>query len=176
MRKTLSAEQKDQIFRLRKVREDLGLSQEEFANILEISISTYKKMESYERRISLASLMKLHSELNVSADYILFGEKTEQQKAWTDVLNCPDTDKMIIFLRLFQYFTLNKTDFFLPKTIRQMEWKMWFVSSKRGGIAEKEPDTEEIPIRIWGIIALLKTSISIDGQTAAQLRYGMKQK
>ncbi|MCD8149229.1 MAG: helix-turn-helix domain-containing protein [Clostridiales bacterium] len=110
MRKTLSAEQKDQIFRLRKMREDLGLSQEEFANTLEISISTYKKMESYERRISLASLMKLHSALNVSADYILFGEKTEKQEAWTDVLNCSDNDKMIIFLRLFQYFTLNKTD------------------------------------------------------------------
>jgi len=130
MRKILSAEQKDQNFRLRKVRENLGLSQEEFADILGISISTYKKIESYERRVSMDSLMKLHSELNVSSDYILFGEKTEQKKAWTDVLNCPDTDKMIIFLRLFQYFTLNKTDIFpvgddqtdkMEKVFRMME-------------------------------------------------------
>lgn len=112
MGKTLSTEQKNQIFRLRTVREGIGLSQERFANVLGISVSAYKKMESYERQISVTSLIRIHSEFKVSADYILFGEGTGREQVWTDVLNCPETDKMVIFLRLFQYFTLSKPNIF----------------------------------------------------------------
>ncbi len=112
MQKTLSTEQKEQIFRLRKVREDLGLSQEQFANVLGIGISSYKKTESYERQISMSTLTRLHSKLHISADYILFDEKTGQEQAWAEVLNCSEADKMIVFLRLFHYFTMDKPNIF----------------------------------------------------------------
>ncbi|MCC8017946.1 MAG: helix-turn-helix transcriptional regulator [Lachnospiraceae bacterium] len=112
MGKELSTEQRDRIFRLRKIREGYGYSQEEFADILNISVSAYKKMESYERQISMDSLVKLHKKLKISADYILFGEETGSEQAWEAVLNCPDPDKLTIFLNLYHYFTADKQNIF----------------------------------------------------------------
>lgn len=55
--------------RLRHIRESAELTQEQFAEILGISVSAYKKVESGENNISLASLRCLHKEMSVSADY-----------------------------------------------------------------------------------------------------------
>ncbi|MCM1569585.1 MAG: helix-turn-helix transcriptional regulator [Roseburia sp.] len=112
MKKELTAEQREQILRLRKVRENLGFSQEQFAHILGISISAYKKIEAYENQISLANLKKIYRELNVSVDYILFGVRTSQEDLWKAVLNCTETDKMMIFLRLVHYFSIVKHEIF----------------------------------------------------------------
>ncbi len=98
--------------RLSKMREDLGYTQDQFSYILGIDISTYKKIESDDRRISLNNLKKLHKKTNVSVDYILFGDKTPQEQAWNGMLNCTETDKLILFLRLFQYLTQNKPEIF----------------------------------------------------------------
>ncbi len=112
MEKLRSKGQRDENARLRKMREDLGYTQEQFSQILGINISTYKKIETYNRRISLDNLMTLHEKLNVSVDYILFGDRTPQEQAWTEMLNCTETDKVILFLRLFRYFTQNKPEIF----------------------------------------------------------------
>jgi len=112
MEKIKLPEQREEIIRLRKVRENLGYTQEQFAHILDISLSTYKKIESYNRRISLATLKVLHGKLNVSVDYILFGDKTSQEQAWKELLNCTETDKILLFLRLFCYLTTDKPEIF----------------------------------------------------------------
>lgn len=108
MAKELATEQKEQILRLRKIREGLGYSQEQFADLLDISISGYKKIESYENQISLSNLKKLHQKLKVSIDYIMFGELPVAEQAWNTILNCTENDKIIIFLRLYHYFALQK--------------------------------------------------------------------
>ncbi|MCC8141776.1 MAG: helix-turn-helix transcriptional regulator [Lachnospiraceae bacterium] len=112
MEKTVLTEQREEILRLRKVREDLGYTQEQFAHVLDISLSAYKKIETYNRRISLGNLKILHEKLNVSVDYILFGDKASQEQAWKELLNCTETDKILVFLRLFRYLTTDKPEIF----------------------------------------------------------------
>ncbi len=112
MDKKLKKELKEESARLSKIRENLGYTQEQFAHILGIDISTYKKIESVDRRMSLNNLKKLHKKTNVSVDYILFGDKTPQEQAWNGMLNCTETDKLILFLRLFQYLTQNRPEIF----------------------------------------------------------------
>lgn len=115
MDKGLSPDKKEQIIRLRKIREQLNLTQEQFADYMGISVSALKKIESYERPISLNCIENLYKNLNVSTDYILFGKKTVSDDLWRQVLNSKEKDKMIIFLKLFHYFTNNKTSIFPTK-------------------------------------------------------------
>ncbi len=108
MKKKILPEQKEEIDRLRAVRENMGFSQEKFADILNISPSAYKKIENNVRTISLDNLKAAHRNLDVSVDYLLFGEMATQEQAWEKVLNCTETDKTILFLRLFLYFAASK--------------------------------------------------------------------
>ena len=91
--------------RLRQVREAANLSQEEFAEILGISASAYKKVERGENHVSLSSLKNLHKAMNVSTDYILYGDKENLDDTWCMILNCSEQDKMFLLLRLLSYFT-----------------------------------------------------------------------
>ncbi len=103
MRKELSQEERVRIDRLREIRKNLNFSQEKFAEILEISCSAYKKIETYQHQISLDIITRLHLKLNVSADYILFGDRKDQKTVWTAVMNCTEPDKVGLFLRLYGY-------------------------------------------------------------------------
>ena len=110
VKKELSKEQREQIIRLRKIREEMQFSQEQFADLLDISTSAYKKIETFERQISLTVLKKINQKLNASVDYILYGEKEGLDATWKAVLNCNERDKMILFLRLYQYFVHVKNE------------------------------------------------------------------
>lgn len=90
--------------RLQQVRTNLGLTQQKFAEILDISLSAYKKIESGENCVSLNSLRILNRELGVSADYILFGEQPDLADVWKEIVNCSDKDKLYLMIQLFRYF------------------------------------------------------------------------
>lgn len=139
MRKELTTEQREQILRLRKIREDLGYSQEQFAHILGISISAYKKIEAYENQISLSNLKKIYRELNVSADYILFGEKTSKDDIWKAVLNCTETDKLVIFFRLVHYFSIIKHEIYPTKDeqLKNVE-EIFYIIDKMRAVEKKD--------------------------------------
>lgn len=98
--------------RLRQIRENAGLTQEQFAEVLGISVSAYKKVESGENQVSLSSLRNLYNEMRVSADYVLFGKKQDLDEVWKAVLNCSEADKMLMFVRLLVYFTEMKKEVF----------------------------------------------------------------
>lgn len=98
--------------RLRQIRENTGFTQEQFAEILGISVSAYKKVESGENQVSLSCLRNLYNELHVSADYVLFGKKQEEDEVWKAILNCTEADKMLILVRLLVYFTKVKKESF----------------------------------------------------------------
>ena len=91
--------------RLRHIRENAGLTQEQFAEVLGISVSAYKKVESGENQVSISSLSKLYKEMHVSTDYVLFGKNIDLNAVWNDLLNCLETDKLFVLLRLLIYFT-----------------------------------------------------------------------
>lgn len=107
-------------FRLRQIRENMGLTQEQFAEILGISVSVYKKVESGENNVSLSSLRSLHKEMNISADHVLFGETKSIDSTWEAILNCSETDKLFLLLRLIVYFTKSKKGVF-PMAEEQSE-------------------------------------------------------
>jgi len=98
--------------RLRSTRESSDYTQENFAEVLGVSASAYKKVEEGENRISLAILRELRQKLNVSADYILYGDNQSLEDVWSRVLNCSEPDKMLIFIRLLEYFTIIKKSTF----------------------------------------------------------------
>lgn len=108
IRKELTTIEKERNIRVRRLREDLGLSQEQFAADIGMSASGYKKMEALERPVSLHTLEKIYKRMNVSTDYLLYGSLTNLEQAWQAALNCSDADKMIIYLRLFKYFVSEK--------------------------------------------------------------------
>ncbi len=91
--------------RLKELRLDLKYTQEQFAEFLDISVQLYKKMESGENNISIATLHKMKKKLSFSVDYLLFGEKDDQEAIWNKVISLDDSDKEKLLLRLFVMMT-----------------------------------------------------------------------
>lgn len=116
-------EKMESALRLRQVREAANLSQEEFAEILGISASAYKKVERGENHVSLSCLKNLHKAMNVSTDYILYGDKENLDDTWCMILNCSEQDKMFLFLRLLSYFTKIKGSVFPSQDNQSQEDK-----------------------------------------------------
>ena len=102
----------DTAVRIRQIRENAGLTQEAFAEILGISLSGYKKIENAENQISLNGLRRLKRELHVSTDYILLGEDENLDVEWDRIMCYTDSDKMLLMLRLLLYFTKAKDSTF----------------------------------------------------------------
>lgn len=64
--------------RLRQLRKEKGLKQQDIADILSVNESTYGRYENGKRQLHIEDLEKLCKFYNVSADYILgFTEKRE---------------------------------------------------------------------------------------------------
>lgn len=94
--------------RLREIRINMGESQEQFAEYLDMSLSAYKKIESAENGISVRVLRKLKERFNISSDYLLYGDYKNMENAMDVIQNCTEADKMKILLRLTQYFVGDK--------------------------------------------------------------------
>lgn len=104
-RKEMTGERVETARRIREVRHKAGLTQEKMSEVLEISLSAYKKIESAENQISIDGLRKLEKELKVSSDYILYGERQGVESIWEELLNCEEYDKLRIFVRLINHFS-----------------------------------------------------------------------
>ena len=105
----------DSAARIRQIRERAGFTQEQFAEILGISLSGYKKIENAENQISLNGLRKLERKLQVSADYILFGANESPDVMWERIQNCTDSDKLYLMIKLLFYFANNRNKAFYVK-------------------------------------------------------------
>ena len=109
MGKNNSTEEKREVAaRLRQIRKSMGMTQEEFAEILEISEGGYKKLERAENHISIEGVRKLERELRVSSDYLLFEKREDVDEIWKMILNCSEEDKMCLLMRLMTYFIKTK--------------------------------------------------------------------
>lgn len=106
MRKGKNTDQRQEVIsRVREVRKNTGLTQEEFAELIDISLSAYKKVETGENNISIDFLRKIKQQFSVSSDYILFGEHENFDEVWKLILNTSEQNKMLLFMRLYNYFT-----------------------------------------------------------------------
>ena len=93
--------------RLREIRTGLGMTQEQFSEILELSLSAYKKIESAENNVSLNVLRKLN-EMDVSSDFILFGTQTDVDGAWRAIQRCSEEDKLYLCIMMILHFVEKK--------------------------------------------------------------------
>ncbi len=90
--------------RLKKLRENLGYTQEKFSEILGVSVTLYKKMEGGSYNISIRSLRKLKEITGISIDYIMFGEGKKFDDIWILLQNSENSVKLKVLLRLLRYF------------------------------------------------------------------------
>lgn len=104
--------------RLREIRENAGYTQESFSELLEISTSAYKKIESTENQITLDGIRRLEKKLNISADYLLFGKNANFEETWKLIENSSEHDKLYYLLRLVVYFSHEKKKTFLHEEYR----------------------------------------------------------
>lgn len=79
-RKKLSKEQKDTVERLYNIRIQMGYTQEQFAKILDVACSTYKKIEKGDSGITVHHLRRLNKYLGISSEYLLFGDRKHMDK------------------------------------------------------------------------------------------------
>lgn len=106
MRKGQNINQKrERAARLRTIRKNARLTQEEFSEQIGISVSAYKKVETGENQLSIDCLSKIAQQMEVTSDYVLFGKKEKADEAWNLFMNCSERDKVFLFLRMFNYFT-----------------------------------------------------------------------
>jgi len=82
-------QQKEMADRIKSRRESLGFTQESFCEIIELSASSYTKIENAFQKPALDTLIKIAEHLELSLDYIVFGTEERKPKtvADTDVLS-----------------------------------------------------------------------------------------
>ena len=91
--------------RIKKIREDLGYTQEQFAEFLEMYLSGYKKLESGDVNLTVDKLYMLNKKFGLSADYILFDEKAESGDVWMEICKLPKVEKWYMLMRLYAYLS-----------------------------------------------------------------------
>ena len=96
--------------RIRKAREDMGYTREQFAEKLDVSVSYLAELERGRTGISVKMLIKVCNVLGLSADYVLFGTERTEDSARTDAIHridpkfIPLLDKMIAELLVVSDF------------------------------------------------------------------------
>lgn len=89
--------------RLKAVREMNHLTQEELAELLNISVSMVKKLESGENNLTIEELRRLWEELGVSSDFILFGEVSDNLHLEYSFGSASSEEKMKILLKILSH-------------------------------------------------------------------------
>ena len=96
----LDIEQQEMSERIKLKRKSLKYTQDQFAEIISISLSSYVKIENSFQKPSLDTLIKICKNLNVSLDYLVFGDdaqsatKINDQDLINALFNFTDKDKI----------------------------------------------------------------------------------
>lgn len=107
--------------RIKKVRKQHGYTQEKMAEMLSISLSAYKKIESSENNISLKGLTILKEKFDISTDYILYGECGQYKECWHLFNNCTEGEKLKLFIRMLLYFSDEAKTHFVFNDMEEIE-------------------------------------------------------
>lgn len=100
--------------RIREIRENLKCSRETFSELIDISESFLSQIERGEKSISLKTLISISSATGFSADYILFGDQTNNsmiKRINKLLVNKPDTILNLIYniIRSISGFSKNNS-------------------------------------------------------------------
>lgn len=62
--------------RIKTGREQMGLTRDQFAEMIDLSISFFTQIERGEKLMSVQSLVKIALKLNLSLDYLIWGDSS----------------------------------------------------------------------------------------------------
>ena len=88
--------------RLKDIRKENGYTQEEFSEIMGISLNFYGKIERGQSRLSIEKLIFLHNRFNVDINYLLTGNKSKSLDYNSVLADCPK-EKIFDFEQLIRY-------------------------------------------------------------------------
>ncbi|HHV11120.1 MAG TPA: helix-turn-helix transcriptional regulator [Clostridiales bacterium] len=106
---------KEMAARIKARREALGFTQESFCEVIDLSASSYTKIENAFQKPSLDTLIRIAGRLDLSLDYIVFGSEERKPK---EVLG---TDVLKILLESTDSDTLQSASVFLAKAAKIKE-------------------------------------------------------
>lgn len=89
--------------RLKEVRDNLGYTQSQFAEILGVGEEHYRKIELGSTGLTIDKLWILHKQLNIDATYLVAGEKRENADIDYLLTNCTKVERDAILHRMFEY-------------------------------------------------------------------------
>ena len=104
------AQQKEMAMRIKNRRESLGFTQEGFCEVINLSASSYTKIENAFQRPALDTLIKIAQHLNLSLDYIVFGNESIEE--------ITDVDRVMSLLKSTDSEKLHHTSKFLFQVIK----------------------------------------------------------
>lgn len=81
--------------RLKKLRTEMEMTQEEIAELVGIAQSSYARIESGKKGVSIDTLVAIADVLNTSLDYIILGKAEREQKINLMLENYPEEKKQL---------------------------------------------------------------------------------
>lgn len=94
-------------FRLKEIRNTLGLSRSELADKVLISRSHLSNIENCNRDMTVELVCELNKQFKVSSDYLLFGRGSMfvgDEEEHLSIYNLSNTEKIEVLLKLYHYF------------------------------------------------------------------------
>ena len=84
--------------RIKERRTQLGYTQEQFAEVIDLSSSSYTKIENAFQKPALDTFIRIADKLEISLDYLVFGGERPQRADSADVMRAAlgfaDADKI----------------------------------------------------------------------------------
>ena len=88
--------------RIRKAREDMGYTREQFAEKLDVSVSYLAELERGRTGISVKMLIKVCNVLGLSSDYVLFGNQRAGDELRLDAIHRIDEKYLPLLDRMIE--------------------------------------------------------------------------
>lgn len=104
MSREISNYERDVIKRIEEIRERDGVTQESFAELMQISIAQYKRCAYFEARVSLEAIYNLANAYPVDVDYIIFGKHKGKYTIINSMVSESWEEKAKYFDELAAYF------------------------------------------------------------------------
>lgn len=112
MKRLTEVQIKEMAARIKARREALGFTQESFCEAIDLSASSYTKIENAFQKPALDTLIRIAKRLDLSLDYIVFGsEERKPSKAL-------DTDVLKVLLESTDADALQSASTFLAKAAK----------------------------------------------------------
>lgn len=89
--------------RLQSARENLGYTQENFAEILSISTEHYKRLEAGSSGVIPEKMKVLYEKVNIDPTYLITGEKKEDFDIDSFLASCSKEERNLLLKRLLAY-------------------------------------------------------------------------